>query len=284
MVLDVGQAAGIFAGGVLCFAHSLIQRRIAGLILGVDGHIVVPCRTVHGGHGQGHEEGIAGGGHVFRDASLHNEIQALLHIGSRSVAGGIRLGHSHAAVLHGGFQCIFHGGGIGSQRRGQLVVQHIAGEVVDAALSLVSVCAGQADGRQYGIGAFRAIKAIQRTHLTLALHQFIVHGNVSHAEVGELHALDGVLAQLVDNRVVTQAGGNVGLGIPRTVVAGLGDVVLVDAQGCFLAGVDGRRRICCGKCRRHQADGHKRRQQQCPYAMDLFHLVFSFVKSDFLQK
>ena len=142
------------------------------------------------------------------------------------------------------------------------------------------VCAGQADGRQYGIRAFRAIKAIQHTHLTLALHQFIVHGDVGHAEVCELYALDGVLAQLVDNRVVMQAGGNVGLRVPRAVIAGLGDVVFVDGKGCFLAGVDGRLGKCCGD----EAQSHDSDQEHGPYAMDLFHLVVSFLMLDLLQK
>lgn len=188
------------------------------------------------------------------------------------MAGGIRFGHSHAAVLDSGLQLILHGGGIGSQRGGQLVVEHIAGEVVDTALSLVSVCAGQTDGRQYGIRAFRAIETIQHTHLTLTIHQFVVHGDVSNTEVGELHALNGILAQLVGNRTVMQASRNIGLSVPRAVFAGRGDVVFIDAQRCLLAGIDDRRRICCGKCRGHQPKGHKRHQQQCQYAMDLFHV------------
>ena len=283
-VLDVGQAAVVLAGGVFVFTDGLFEVGVASLVLGVHAHIVIPRRAVDGGHGQGHEEGIAGGGHVFRDASLHNEIQPLLHVGCRGVAGNIRFGHSHTAVLHRRFQRIFHGGGIGSQRGGQLVAQSIAGVVVDAALSLVSVRAGQADGRQHGGAAVGTVEAIQHTHLTLAVHQFIVHGDVGNTEVGELHALNGILAQLVGNRTVMQASRNIGLSVPRTVFASRGDVVFIDAQGCLLAGIDDRRRICCGKCRRHQPKGHKRRQQQCQYAMDLFHLVFSFIKSDFLQK
>ena len=34
-----------------------------------------------------------------------------------------------------------------------------------------------------------------------------------------------------------QAGGNVGLRVPRAVIAGLGDVILVDTQGRFFAGI-----------------------------------------------
>ena len=201
------------------------------------------------------------------------------------MAGGIRLGHSHAAFLHGSFQRILHGGGIGSQRGGQFVVEHIAGEVVDAVLSLVSVCTGDADGGQHSIGALRTVEAIQHTHLPLTIQQVVARGDIGNTEVGELHALNGVLAQLVDNRVVMQACADVGLHIPRTVFAGRGDVVLIDAQGCFFAGVDGRRRICCGKCRGQQAEGHKCCQQQRYYAMVLFHVqLFSFLILDFLQK
>ena len=36
-----------------------------------------------------------------------------------------------------------------------------------------------------------------------------------------------------------QAGGNVGLRVPRAVIAGLGDVILVDTQGRFFAGMVG---------------------------------------------
>ena len=283
-VLDVGQAAGVLAGGVLGLTHGLFEVGVAGLVLGINSDIVVPRRAVDGGHGQGHEERIAGGGHVFRDSGLYHQIQSLLHIRSGGVSGGIRFGHGNTAVLHGGLQRIFHVRGIGSQRSGQLVVQHIAGEVVDVILSLVSVCAGQADGRQNGGAAVTVVEAIQHTHLPLTVHHFIAHGDIGNTEVSELHALNGVLAQLVHDGIIVQTGGNVGLSIPRAVVAGLGDVVLVDRKGCFLAGVDGRRRICCGKCCGHQPKGHKRRQQQCQHAMDLFHLAVSFIKSDFLQK
>lgn len=110
------------------------------------------------------------------------------------MAGGIRLGHSHAAVLDSGLQLIFHVRGIGSQRSGQLVVEHIAGEVVDAALGLVSVCGGQADGRQHGVAAVGAVEAIQYAHLTLTVHHFIVHGDISNADISEFHALNGVFA------------------------------------------------------------------------------------------
>ena len=79
-----------------------------------------------------------------------------------------------------------------------------------------------------------------------------------------------------------QAGGNIGFRIPHTIFAGFGNVILIDAQGCFLRRVNGR---FCGKCRSHQAEGHERRHQQRQYAMDLFHAQFvSFLMLDLLQK
>ena len=265
---NVGQAAGILAGTVLSLTHGLFKVRIAGLVLGVHSNVIVPLAAINGGHGQTHKERIAGGSHVFRDASLHDEVQALLHVGSGGVSGGIGLRHSNTAVLHSGLQSILDSGGIGSQRSGQLVVEHIAGEVVDAALGLVSVRSGQTDGRQYGIGAFRAVEAIQHTHRALTVHHFIVHDDISNADISEFHALNGVLAQLVDNRVVMQAGGDVGLSVPRAVFAGLGDVVFIDGKGCFLAGVDDRLCERCGDEAQCHDGGHEHGQ----YAMDLFHV------------
>ena len=187
------------------------------------------------------------------------------------MAGGIGLSHDHAAVLHGSFQSIFRARGIGSQCSGQLVVQSIAGVVVDATLSLVSIGSGQADGGQHGVGALRVIEAIQYAHLTLTIHDLVAHGNVSDAKVGELHTLDGVFAQLIHDGVIMQTGGNVGLRVPHAVRAGLGDIVLINRKRRLLAGVNGS----LGKCRSHQAEGHERRHQQRQYAMDLFHLVVS---------
>ena len=259
-VSNVGQSTGILAGTVLSLTRGLFEVRIASLILGVNGHIVIPRRAINGGHGQRHEEGIAGGGHVFRDAGLHHQIKPLLHIGSGGVSGGIGLRHSHAAVLDSGLQRIFHVRGIGSQRSGQLVVEHIAGEVVDTIVGLVSVCGSQADGRQNGGAAVGTVEAIQHTHLPLAVRQFIVHGNVGNTEVCELHALNGVLAQLVNNSVVMQAGGNVGFRIPRTLRAGSGDVVLVDGKGGVLCGVDGRFCERCGDEAQSHDSGHEHGQ------------------------
>ena len=192
MALDVGQAAGVLAGTVLSLTHGLIQCRIAGLVLGVHSNVIVPLAAIDGGHRQAYEERIAGRSHVFGDAGFHHQVQALLQTRSGSMAGGIRLGHSHATVLDSGFQSVLRACGIGSQCGGQLVVQSIRRVVVDTTLSLVGICGGQANGRQHSVAALRAIEAIQHAHLTLIVHDLVAHGNVSDAEVGELHALNGV--------------------------------------------------------------------------------------------
>ena len=278
---DIGQTAVVLAGGVFVLTDGLFEVGVAGLVFGVDGNIVIPRRAVNGGHGQTYEEGIAGGGHIFRDSGFYNQIQSLLHIGSRSVAGGIRFGHSHTAVLDSSFQSIFHVRRIGSQCGGQLVVQGIRREIADAALGLVSVRGGQADGGQHGVGALRVVEAKQHTDRALTVHDFIVHGNVSDAEVGELHALNGVFAQLIHDGVIMQTGGKIRFSVPHAVLAGLGDVIFIDTQGCFLRRINGR---FCGKCRSNETQGHNGGHEHGEYAMDLFHLVVSFVNSDFLQK
>ena len=194
------------------------------------------------------------------------------------MTGSVRLGHGRA-VLDRSFQRIFHRGGIGSQRSGQLAIQHIAGVVVFSVFALVGIRGGHADGGQHRV---RAVKAVQHTYPAPTIHQLIVHGDVRHSQIGEFHALHGIFCQLVDDGVVMQVGADIGFCVPRAVRAGRGDIVLVDVQGRSLAGVDGR---LCGKCRGHEADGHKCRQQQRYYAMVLFHVqLFSFLILDFLQK
>ena len=270
---DVGQTTVVLSGAVLRFTDGLGEVGVASLVLGVDGNIIIPCRAVNGGHGQRYKEGVAGAGDHFGNASLHNEVQALVHVGRRGMTGRIGLSHGNAAVLHGNFQSVLESGRIGSQCGGQLVVQSIAGVVVDTTLSLVGICVGQADGGQHGVGALRVVEAIQYAHLALAVHHFVVHGDISYLQIRELNALNGVFAQLVNDGIVMQAGGNVGFRIPHAIFAGFGNVIFIDTQGCFLRRINGR----LGKCRSNEAQGHNGGHEHGEYAMDLFHLVFSFV-------
>jgi len=275
LALDVGQAAGVLAGTVLSLTHGLIQCRIAGLVLGVHSNVIVPICTVNGGHGQAHKERIASAGDHFGNTSLHNEVQALLHVGCRGMTGRIGLSHGNAAVLNSNLQSVLYSGRIGSQCSGQLVVQSIAGEVVDTTLSLVGVRGGQTDGSEHGIAALRAIEAIQHANLTLTVHDLVAHGDVGHFQIRELHTLNGVFAQLINDSIVMQTCGDIRFCVPHAIFAGFGNVVLINGERRLLAGVDGRFR---SKCRSHQANGHERRHQQRQYAMDSFHVQFvSFV-------
>ena len=65
-----------------------------------------------------------------------------------------------------------------------------------------------------------------------------------------------------------QPSADVGFGIPRTLRAGSGDVVLVDGKGGVLCGVDGRFCERCGDEAQSHDSGHEHGQ----YAMDLFHV------------
>ena len=260
---NVGQAAGILAGAVLVLPDGLFEVRAAGLVLGVHGHIIVPVFAVHGGHGQRHEEGVTGADDILRHTGLHHQIQALLQSTDLAVSVCIRLGHSLAAISDSGLQRIFNGGGVGGQCIAHGLVQLVGGIVAGAVFALVCICGGQADGLEHGILG----KAVQHTYLTLPVHQFVIHGDVSHPQIGELHALDGVLRQLVGNGIVLHTGADIGRRIPRSVCAGCRDVVLVKGKGCFPAGVNGRR---C-KRRADKPQGHDHSQEQRPKSFCFLH-------------
>ena len=262
-IRNVGQTAGILAGTVFILSDSFFKVRTAGLVLGVHGHIIVPAFAVDSGHGQRHEEGIAGAGDILRHTGLHHQIQALLQTADLAVSVCVRLGHGLAAISGSSFQRIFDGGGVGGQCIAHGLVQLVGGIVADAAFALVGICCGQADGLKNGILG----KAVQHAYLTLPVHQFVIHGDVSHPQIGELHALDGVLRQLVGNGIVLHTGADIGRRIPRSVCAGCRDVVLVKGKGCFPAGVNGRR---C-KRRADKPQGHDHSQEQRPKSFCFLH-------------
>ena len=65
-VSDVIGLSSILPGICFGFPDGFLQRWIAGLVLGIQGQIIVPLAAVHGGHGQAHQEGSGGGGDVLR--------------------------------------------------------------------------------------------------------------------------------------------------------------------------------------------------------------------------
>ena len=262
-IRNVGQAAGILAGAVLVLPDGLFKVRATGLVLGVHGHIIVPAFAVDGGHRQRDKERIASAGDILQYTGLHHQIEPLLQSADLAVSVFIRLGHGLAAISGSSFQRIFDGGGVGGQCIAHGLVQLVGGIVAGAVFALVCICGGQADGLEHGILG----KAVQHTYLTLPVHQFIVHGDVSYPQIGELHALNSVLRQLVGNGIVLHTGADIGRRIPRPVLAGRRDVVLIKGKGRFPSGVNGRR---C-KRRADKPQGHDHSQEQRPKSFCFLH-------------
>ena len=208
------------------------------MVLGVHGHIIVPVFAVDSGHGQRHEERITGADNILRHTGLHHQIEPLLQSADLAVPVFIRLGHGLAAISGSSFQRIFDGGGVVGQSVRQGFVQFVGGKVEHAVPSLVSVRLSQSNGLEHCV----VRKSVQHTHLVLAALPLTVSGDGRHSQIAKLHALDGVLCQLVGNGIVLHTGADIGRRIPRPIRAGRRDVVLVKGKGCLSPGVNGRRR------------------------------------------
>ena len=208
------------------------------MVLGIHGHIIVPVFAVDSGHGQGNKKRVTGADDILRHTGLHHQIEPLLQTADLAVSVCVRLGHGLAAVPDGNLQRIFDGSGVGSQGIRQGFVQLVGGKVEHAVPSLVSVGLAQPNGLEHRI----IRKAVQHSYPTLPIHQFVIHSDVSYPQIAKLHALDGVLRQLVGNGIVLHAGADIGRRIPRSVCAGCRDVVLVKGKGRLSPGVNGRRR------------------------------------------
>ena len=262
-IRNVGQTAGILAGTVFILSDSFFKVRTAGLVLGVHGHIIVPAFAVDGGHGQAHKEGIAGAGDILRYTGLHHQIQPLLQSADLAVSVFIRLGHGLAAISGSSFQRIFDGGGVGGQRIAHGLVQLVGGKVEHAVPSLVSVRLSQSNGLEHCV----VRKSVQHTHLVLTALPLTVSGDGRHPQIAKLHALDGVLFQLVTNSIVLHPGADIRSRIPRPIRAGRRDVVLVNAQRRFPPGINSRRR----KRRADKPQGHDHSQEQRPKSFCFLH-------------
>ena len=275
-IRNVGQTAGILAGAVFILPDGFFQCGIAGLILRVHSHIVVPIFAVHGGHGQRHEEGVAGADNILRHTGLHHQIQPLLQTTDLAVSVCVRLGHGLAAVPDGNLQRIFNGSGVGSQSIRQGLVQLVGCKVEHAVPAFVSVRLSQSNGPEHCV----VRKSVQHTHLVLTALPLAVSGDGRHPQIGELHALDGVLRQLVGNGIVLHTGADIGRRIPRSVCAGCRDVVLVKGKGRLSLGVNGRRR----ERRGDKPQGHDHSQEQRPKSLRFLHSSVLLFMQDFLQK
>ena len=233
------------------------------MVLGIHGHIIVPVFAVDSGHGQGNKKRVAGAGDILRHTGLHHQIQPLLQTDDLAMPVCIRLGHGLAAVPDGNLQRIFDGGSIVGQSVRQGFVQLVGGKVEHAVPSLVSVRLSQSNGLEHCV----VRKAIQHTHLVLTALPLTVSGDGRHPQIAKLHALDGVLCQLVGNGIVLHTGADIGRRIPRSVCAGCRDVVLVKGKGRLSPGVNGRRR----ERRGDKPQGHDHSQEQRPKSFCFLH-------------
>ena len=268
--------AAVLAGVSCRLPNGLFQCGIAGLIFRVHSHIIVPVFAVDGGHGQRDEERITGADNILRHTGLHRQIQALLQTADLAVSVCVRLGHGLASVPDGNLQRIFDGGSIVGQSVRQGFVQLVGGKVEHAVPSLVSVGLAQPNGLEHCV----VRKSVQHTHLVLTALPLTVSGDGRHPQIAKLHALDGVLRQLVGNGIVLHAGADIGRRIPHSVCAGCRDVVLVKGKGRLSPGINGRRR----ERRGDKPQGHDHDQEQRPKSLRFLHSSVLLFHRVFLQK
>ena len=275
--IAVGDVIGgtvVLAGVVLVLAQGLFKGGDASQVLGVNGNIVDPAGAavggvgaVHGGHGDGNEEGATGGGDHLRNHGLNDQIQTQLQILGLGLAVGIGQGHGSAAVGSDvALQSVLDAGGVGLQGQSQGIDQDIRLVEILVLIQLVGigvtlVAALQAQGIQQ-VGPDGLVDAVQHLHMvvgdTVLLGLGELH-DIGDLQVGELDTLDSVavaglavaqvglgviiagpdsLAQGLVDVLVIHAGGDIG-GVPDTVLLGVGQIVLVQGHGALGGLVDG---------------------------------------------
>ena len=264
---DAGSGTLMLAGVVLILPQGLFQRGNAGQVLGIQGNVVNPAGAavggvgaVHGGHGDGYQEGIGGGHDHFGNLGFHNQIQTQILIFCLGLAVGIGQRHGSAAVCGDvGFQSVLNHSGIGFQSRSQSVDQHIGLIVILGGIQLVSVgIATQAIFQPQGLQEVRALGLVNGVqNLYMAVGAAVIFGlgeldNIRNLDIAELHTLYGIavagfaVAQggvtaaqhIVDAGLIEHAGGHIG-GIPNAVLFGVGQVVLVNGKGAGSGFIDG---------------------------------------------
>ena len=271
---DIVSGAFVLAGIVHILTQGLLQGGNAGQVLGVDGNVVDPAGAavgsigaVNGGHGDGNEEGVAGGGDHLGNLGLNDQVQAQIQVVSLGLAIGVGQGHCGAAVGSDvALQGVLDIGGVGLQSQFQSVDQDIGLVEVLGVVQLVSVgvtlsALGQAQSVQQ-VGADVLVDTVQDFHMVVGDAVLLGLGelnDLSDLQVGELDALHSVavgnvvvtqvravvvvtcadsIAQGLVDVLIVNAGGNVG-GIPHTVLLGVREIVLEQGQAALGIGIDG---------------------------------------------
>ena len=271
---DIVSSAFVLAGVVHILTQGLLQGGNAGQVLGVDGNVVDPAGAavgsigaVNGGHGDGNEEGVAGGGDHLGNLGLNDQVQAQIQVVSLGLAVGVGQGHCGAAVGSDvTLQGVLDIGGVSLQSQFQSIDQDIGLVEVLGGIQVISVgvtlsALGQAQSVQQ-VGTDVLVDTVQDFHMVVGDAVLLGLGelnDLSDLQVGELDALHSVA---VGNIVVTQvgavvvvacangitqglvdvliidAGGDIG-GIPHTVLFGVREIVLEQGQAALGVGIDG---------------------------------------------
>ena len=301
-VRDAGGAA-VLAGVGLGLAQRLFQAGDAGQVLGIERDVINPAGTavvgvgaVGSGHGNRDEEGGRGLRDHFRDFGLHKQIQTEGKLGGDGVAVCVGRGHSRtAAVDHIVFQRVLYHRGVGGQRVLEAVDQYVGAEIVHGfAVDLlirrsVAVIRADADCAQKGVVLRVGDNAVQELHMLLAVFRHGVDFEIGHLEIAELHALQrvpvgvaigierrdtaGAAEDGFDAVYVLYAGGDIGA-VPHAVLLGVGEVILIDADGTGAGHVDNGLLNRGRPCRDREAAYHHQGKQQREKS---FHLQFSFL-------
>ena len=267
----------VFASIVLILPQGLFQGGDSGEVLRVQGHIVHPTgaaiggvAAVHGGHGEGNEEGSSCVNDHLRNPGFHHQVQAQGQAVGGGVAVSVGQGQGRAAThLHIVLQRILDRGGVGSQGGAEGVNEHIGLIIVMIVIQLVGVvrifipaCSiRQADSGQQ-ISPNCLVNAVQ--HLYMVGCSAIGGGlgeltNVGYPQVAEFYPTNGIA---IGGVAITQIAGIVGIAgpdgvtqgvvdrlgihasrdirtVPHAILGGVGEIILVNIKRAGAGGVNG---------------------------------------------
>ena len=305
-VVNVPGGAVVVAGICLVLSQRLFETGDAGQVFRVQGHVIDPAGAavvgvgaVNRSHRQRDEERRGGVSYHFRDAGFDQQIQAEGQISGSRMAVGVRLRHGDAVVVAGvAFQRVLYRGGVGVQRGLEAVDQHVGAVVVHGEAvhnfirRRVAVIGADADSGEKGVILFGGGDAIQHLDMLRAVLALGKGADRGHADVGELHALDGVAVSVavgvqrgdagriaqhgLHAAFILDAGADV-RAVPNAVFFGVGEVILVYVQRAGAGGVDSRLVHGRGKSRNGKAAHYQDSKQQRKEFLQVSLSSFRFV-------
>lgn len=192
--------AVILAAAGLCLAYSLLKRRDAGEVLGIERHIIKPACVICGaGHGQRNEERRGGLRDHFGDAGLDEEVQAKGKITDRGMAVAVSLRHGRAAVLADvGFKCVLDRGRIIRERVLQRIDKGIRMKVEHYCSVNLFVRSGitVVFAESYCFKKFTRLRAgfetVEKIGAEFVIRSPVIRLNICDLDVAELNSLDSV--------------------------------------------------------------------------------------------